>query len=226
MKRNFKYFIVFLIVPIVLAIGVVLFHDRQYALISLAIALLSCLLFFFRFEHKTHSSRELIAIAAMVALSSAGRFIFAMVPGFKPVTAIVVISAIYFGSESGFLVGSLSAVVSNMYFGQGPWTPFQMFSWGIIGFIAGLLAGHLKNSRMLTAAYGAVSGILFSIIMDIWTVIWWDGSFNSNRYLGAIISSIPFMAVYVVSNALFIFILYKPIGRKLERLKIKYGIGG
>lgn len=63
MKRNFKYFIVFLIVPIVLAIGVVLFYDRQYALISLAIALLSCLLFFFRFEHKTHSSRELIAIA-------------------------------------------------------------------------------------------------------------------------------------------------------------------
>ncbi len=225
MKRTFKYFIIFLIIPIVLAVGVVLFHDRQYALISLAIALLSCLLFFFRFEQKKHNSRELIAIAAMVALSSAGRFIFAMVPGFKPVTAIVVISAIYFGAESGFLVGSLSAVISNIYFGQGPWTPFQMFSWGIIGFIAGLLSGYLKKSRALTAAYGAISGILFSLIMDIWTVIWWDGGFNSSRYLGAIISSVPFMAIYVVSNAIFILVLYKPIGSKLDRLKIKYGIG-
>ena len=82
------------------------------------------------------------------------------------------------GSESGFLVGAMSALVTNFYFGQGPWTPFQMFAWGMIGLIAGYLGDPLRRSRIALAVYGAFSGIAYSMIMDIWTVLWYGEGFN------------------------------------------------
>lgn len=89
----------------------------------------------------------------------------------------------YFGSEAGFMTGALSAVISNFFFGQGPWTPFQMFSWGILGLIAGIIADPLKRSKIVLTIYAVISGILYSLIMDIWTVLWADGYFNFSRYL-------------------------------------------
>lgn len=123
-------------------------------------------------------------LAVMTALSVAGRFIFAPIPFFKPVTAMVVIAGMYFGAEFGFLTGALSAVISNFYFGQGAWTPFQMFSWGIIGFIAGILSSRLIRSKIILVIYGALAGVVYSLIMDIWTVLWMDGMFNPARFFG------------------------------------------
>ena len=166
----------------------------------------------------------MMIIAVMVSLAVVGRIIFTPLPGFKPVTAIVVITAMYFGGEAGFLTGALSAVISDFYFGQGPWTPFQMFVWGLIGFIAGVISNPLKRSRILLAVYGIVSGVLFSLLMDVWTVLWWDGSFTLTRYLAAMVSAARFTVVYAVSNVIFLLLLQKPIGKKLERIKDKYGM--
>ena len=130
----------------------------------------------------------------------------------------------YFGSEAGFLTGALSAVISNFYFGQGPWTPFQMFSWGILGFIAGLLAAPLKKSRIALTLYAVLSGVLYSFLMDIWTVLWADGAFNISRYLAAILSAAPFTAIYAVSNTVFLWLFARPIGKILDRLKTKYAL--
>ena len=163
-------------------------------------------------------------IAALTALSVAGRMMFEFLSGFKPVTALVVLTALYFGKEAGFMTGALSAVVSNFYFGQGPWTPFQMLSWGLIGFIAGLLANPLKKSKVLLCVYGALSGVMFSMLMDVWTVIWADGYFNISRYAAAIVTALPFTAVYAASNVVFLLLLSKPLGKILGRLKTKYGI--
>src|SRR5690625_3847939 len=111
----------------------------------------------------------MVVIAVMIALAVVGRFLFLAIPGFKPVTAIVIITAVYFGAEAGFLVGALSALISNLYFGQGPWTPFQMFAWGAIGLIAGLpfIRIYLMRSKWLIMLFGAFSGVLFSLLMDI-----------------------------------------------------------
>lgn len=98
------------------------------------------------FRKRDTSSKELVVLCVMIALSAAGRFIFAWLPGFKPVTAITVITAMWLGRDAGFAVGALSAAVSNFYFGQGPWTPFQMLAWGLIGFSAGVLAGPMRKS--------------------------------------------------------------------------------
>ena len=163
-------------------------------------------------------------IAVMTALSVAGRFLFAALPGFKPVTAMVVITAMYFGSEAGFMTGALSAVISNFYFGQGPWTPFQMFSWGIIGLLAGLFARRLRQSRIWLSAFGVLAGVLYSLLMDIWTVFWADGYFNLTRYIAAVGSAAWFTAVYAVSNVIFLMLFAKPIGKILDRISVKYGI--
>lgn len=180
--------------------------------------------FFLRFEHKRQNVRELVLVAVMTALSVAGRFLFAPVPGFKPVTAIVIITGLYLGWEAGYLCGSLTALVSNLYFGQGPWTPFQMAIWGLIGLFAALLAKQLCASRILLCIYGVFSGVAYSAFMDVWSTLWYDGYLNIARYLALLITALPFMAVYAVSNVVFLLMLTGPIGRKLTRIKTKYGL--
>lgn len=223
-KKILGFLILCLAIPAVILLGVTVFADRQYAWISLCISILSCVPFFMSFEKKQTDTQKLIILAVMVTLSVLGRFAFSFVPHFKPVTAIVVITGMYMGAESGFLCGALSAVVSNFIFGQGPWTPFQMFAWGLIGLLAGLLSKPLKKHKSGLFLFGAVSGVFYSFLLDIWTVLWWDGTFNFTRYIAAVISAIPVTAIYAVSNVLFLLLLAKPIGEKLQRIKTKYGI--
>lgn len=223
-RKLIKYSLLLIGIPLVLFLSGTVFHDKQYAFLSLITVIVSCIPFFMSFEKKSHNTHKLVIIAVMVAMSVAGRFIFAVIPGFKPVTAIVVITAMYFGSEAGFLTGALSALISNFYFGQGPWTPFQMFTWGIIGLFAGILAGKLKSNRFLLSVYGILAGIVFSLMMDVWTVLWYQNGFLLSMYLAAILAAVPYTAIYAVSNVIFLLLLEKPIGKKLSRIKLKYGI--
>ena len=196
----------------------------NYALISALIVLAAIVVFFIRFEKKKSRSRRLIIIAVMTALSVVGRFIFAAIPAFKPITAITAITAIWLGAESGFMVGSLSILVSNFYFGQGPWTPFQMFAFGILGVIAALLSKTLKKSKIALGIYGALSGVAYSFIMDIWTVLWYSDGFTWSLYWAAIVAAVPHMIAYAASNVIFLLLLGKPFGDKLDRVINKYGI--
>lgn len=224
MKKKLSYLIILVLIPVITVGGAVIFGDKQFAWISLCVMLLSCVPFFISFEKREGNAASVMIIAVMTALSVLGRIAFAPVPSFKPVAAIVILTAMYFGSEAGFMTGALSAIISNFYFTQGPWTPFQMFSWGIVGLIAGLIAEPLKKSKLMLSLYGAFAGVLFSVLMDVWTVLWADGYFNISRYLAAIVSALPVTAVYVVSNIIFLLLLSKPIGNILQRIKTKYGI--
>lgn len=220
MRNIAKIAIPFFAVPILVIIGAVVFEQKRYLLVSFAIALLSLLLFAAGFEKKAIGSRRMVIAAIMTALCVVGRFI----PFFKPISAITIITAIYLGSETGFLVGAFAALLSNFYFSQGPWTPFQMLSWGIIGLLAGFLSNPLRRHKALLLVYGVLSGIIYSLAMDIWTVISYSGSFNSELYTAAILTALPHMLLYSISNFVFLYFLQKPIGEKLERIKIKYGI--
>lgn len=222
-KSVLKYIFVLILIPALVIAGALVYPERSYAIVSLAVALLACVPFFISFE-KTSSTRRLVMLAVMTALSVAGRFIFAPIPFFKPVTAMVVIAGMYFGAEFGFLTGALSAVISNFYFGQGAWTPFQMFSWGIIGFFAGILSSQLVRSKIILIIYGSLAGVIYSLIMDIWTVLWMDGMFNPARFSAAVITALPVTLKYVISNMIFLIILAPLFGKKIERLKQKYGI--
>ena len=159
-KRTLRWMLPLVLMPLLVVLGGWLLGERFYAWGILGMVILSQLLFFVGFERKTVGTRRLVVAAVMTALSVMGRIIFAPIPGFKPITAIVVITGIWIGGETGFLTGSLSALISNFFSGQGPWTPFQMFAWGMLGLLAGLLSDGLKQSRIALAAYGLLLGLL------------------------------------------------------------------
>lgn len=215
-----KTAIPFLLIPALVASGVLLLKEKQYYLVSLGVAVLSLLLFAAGFEKKRTGTRRLIICAVMIALSVAGRFI----PLFKPITALTVITAVYLGGEAGFLVGSMSALISNFYFGQGPWTPFQMLAWGLIGLFAGFLAPVIKKNRVSLALYGLISGAAYSLVMDVWTVLWYAEGFGAQLYLTALATALPHTVLYCVSNMIFLWLFARPFGEKLERVKLKYGV--
>lgn len=215
-----RFVIPFVLIPTVAILGTLVFDEKKHLFISFFVAVLSVLLFLSGFEKKATGTRRMVIVAVMIAMCVAGRFI----PFFKPVTAITVITAIYLGGESGFLVGSLSALLSNFYFGQGPWTAFQMLAWGLIGLVAGFLSNPLRKSRAALLTYGVLSGVVFSLIMDIWTVLWYNDNFDLTLYLAALATALPHTALYSVSNFIFLWFMAKPFGDKMERIKNKYGI--
>lgn len=213
-------------IPVVIAVGMSIPGSRGSSLVSVAVAILSCLPMFVSFERGEHSAREMSALAVMTAISVISRLIFAPVPGFKPVAALVIITGISFGPEAGFVTGSMTAIVSNVWFGQGMWTPFQMFAWGITGFLSGIVLqkSRLRMNRLVLSAAGIFGGVLFSLLMDIWTTLSFDGGFSIKRYLFYLVESLPFTTLYAVSNVILLLLMAPSLCRKLERIKQKYGI--
>ncbi len=141
------------------------------------------------------------------------------------VAAITAITGFSLGAEAGFLTGALSAFVSNILFGQGPWTPFQMFFWGMIGFIAGLFS-HKKNiytSKLFILLFSLFAGVFFSFGMDIWGIISLSGFFSWQAYVVASGTALPFTIVYIVGSLVFLLLLLKPLTEKLNRMKTSMG---
>ena len=220
LKKALKILVPFVIIPLLAVIGSTAMAEKRHFIISFCAALFSLFLFAAGFENKNVGSRRMVIAAVMIALCVVGRFI----PFFKPVTAVTVVAAVYLGKETGFLVGSLSALISNFYFGHGPWTPFQMLAWGLIGLIAGYLSAPLKKHRALLLIYGVIGGVIYSLVMDVWSVMWYDGGFNLSLYAASVLTAVPYTVLYSVSNFIFLFFLGKPFGDKLERIRIKYGL--
>jgi len=215
-----KIIVPFVVIPMIVFFGSNAFGAKKHLFLSFIVAVFALVLFLSGFERKKTGSRRLVIVAVMTALGIVGRFI----PFFKPITALTIITAIYLGGEAGFLVGALSALLSNFYFGQGPWTPFQMLAWGMIGLIAGYLALPLKEHRISLVLYGVVSGALYSFIMDIWSVMWYNEGLSLSVYTAGIIAALPHTLLYMISNFLFLWFLAPPFGEKLERVKLKYGV--
>ncbi|MBE5711545.1 MAG: ECF transporter S component [Slackia sp.] len=125
--------------PVVLAACAIANFD-QTALLTLVVVLASIGIFFASYEASRPRLRDIMPTVVLAALAAAGRILFAPIPDFKPVSAIAIIAGVAFGRKNGFMVGALAALASNFFFGQGPWTPWQMYAWGLVGYGAGLLA--------------------------------------------------------------------------------------
>ncbi len=193
---------------------------RYTALMILLTAALVLLLFLCGAEQKKIGTRRMVLSVIFMALAVLGR----LLPMVKPVTAIVILGALYLGRESGFLIGAGAAVLSNMMFGQGPWTVFQMLAWGMIGWLAGVLHHSLCRSRTLLLLYGCITGVGYSLLMDIWTVVWHYEGFSVPYYWMAVTAALPYTILYAVSNVLFLAVMAKPVGDKLQRIALKYGL--
>lgn len=220
LRNLLRYLIPLVLIPAVVALGATVFPQKQHLLVSLGVAVLSLTLFLCGFERRLTGSRRMVLAAVLIALCIAGR----LLPLVKPVTAIIILAGMYLGGETGFFVGSLAATLSNFYFGQGPWTAFQMLAWGLIGLIAGWLNRPLKQSRLWLLCYGSLCGVAYSLVMDVWTVLWYGGGFRWQLYLSATAAALPHTLLYCLSNLVFLWFLAKPIGKKLERVRVKYGV--
>ncbi|MNZ81519.1 hypothetical protein D3C78_1001890 [compost metagenome] len=219
--------LILVVIPATILLGVFVLNDRKYYFISLLIILYTLLPFALVFENRRPQARELIVIAVLTAIAVAGRGAFFMLPQFKPVVAIVIIAGVSFGAEAGFLVGAAAGFVSNFFFGQGPWTPWQMFCFGIIGFLAGILfkKGLLKKTRLSLCMYGGLATfLLYGGIINIGSLLMFTSQPTWQALLATYASGFWFDMVHAAATIVFLFFLARPMLEKLDRIKSKYGL--
>ncbi|MFR3145036.1 ECF transporter S component [Eubacterium sp. AM05-23] len=217
---------IFVLIPLTIFIGIRI-GDRKYFFISLMIMVYSMVPFLMVFEGRKPQARELIILAVLAAIAVAGRAAFFMLPQFKPVIAVVIVAGVCFGAESGFLVGAISMLASNFLIGQGPWTPWQMFATGIIGFLAGLLfkKGRLTMKKGPLCLFGFMSTFfIYGFLMDTASVFMYQTDVTWKSALPLYFSGAPFNLIYACSTVIFLFFGARPLIEKLERIKVKYGL--
>ncbi len=227
-KRNILTAILVIVLAAATVIfGMVFLQSRRYYLISFLIILEVIAAFFAMLEGRKPETRELVTISVLCALAVAGRAAFYMLPQFKATLAIVIIAGVCFGGETGFLVGAVSAFVSNFFFGQGAWTPWQMFASGVVGLISGLVFanGKVPASRAPISVFGAfMAVVVHGIILNASSVYLWQPDPTAEMLIASCISGIPFDLIYGASTAMFLWFISEPMIEKLERLKTKYGV--
>jgi energy-coupling factor transport system substrate-specific component len=174
------------------------------------------LVFAVRFETSGMHARVLAIVALLGALSALFRVPFAAIPNLQPSTYLVICSGYVFGPVAGFLVGALTAIVSNFFLGHGPWTLFQVLAWGLAGASAVVLRRFALRTRWLVLA-GIAWGILFGIIMNVWTWIAFVYPLTPRTFMVTWVASIPFDLMHSAGNALFLGLLGVRTIRILER---------
>lgn len=217
----------FLISAFTLLILTAYYEIEQMALLSTVIIVIAMVPFFARFEHTKPKPRDIVPLVVLSTIASLGRLLFGPLPHFKPVSAIIIISALSFGPQAGFMTGALSALGSNMFFGQGPWTPWQMFTWGLVGYLAGLLnkTPSFKH-KIPILIYGFISGFLFGWIMNLWHIIGFIKPITKTAIIGAYVASFYFDLTHAVATVVFLIPILVPWRKKLNRIKVKFGLMG
>ena len=219
---------ILLFVPLTIFTSVFYLDGASYNAISILV-LLECMVpFFLVFEGRKPQARELVTIAVLCAIGVAGRGAFFMLPQFKPVIALTIVAGVAFGGETGFLVGAMTMLASNVLFGQGPWSPWQMFSMGIIGFLAGVLfrKGWLRRSTGSLVVFGGFAAIaIYGGIMNFASAIMWGPqSINWNILLGYYVTGLPMDLIHAAATMIFLAVAAQPMLQKLDRIKVKYGL--
>lgn len=226
---------VVLLAAVPLAMGLALVAGfAQTALLMLLVVTVVLALFFAGYEAGRPALRQIMPTLVLSALAAAGRILFAAVPDFKPVSAIAIIAGATLGRRSGFMVGALAALASNFFFGQGMWSPWQMYAWGMVGYLGGVLAsaGVFDNRatgkpRMVAlVTCGLASGALYGVIINAYGVLGFVRPFTWPGALAYVAASLPFDVIHGVATAVFLAVLYGPWTRRINRVVRKYGLRG
>jgi energy-coupling factor transport system substrate-specific component len=220
---------------LIAVLGLLLMGVRQdtiiarqgWGLLSAEIMLAVLALLYWGFEQRQTSSREIALLAVLGALAAAGRVPFVMLPSVQPTTFMVIVSGAVFGPQAGFMVGSAAALVSNFFIGQGPWTPWQMFAWGLAGASAGLLGSILPGmgKRGMTV-FCFIWGYLFGGIMNLWHWTAFIQPLNWQSFAAVYAAGFWLDTLHAAGNALFYLIFgatfTKILKRFSRRLKIRH----
>jgi energy-coupling factor transport system substrate-specific component len=167
-------------------------------------------------ETGPNRSRELALVAALAAAAAGGRVLFAFVPNVQPVTIIVAVTGATLGARAGIATGGAAALASNAFLGQGPWTPWQMIGWALVGATAAPAGGLLRN-RYALATFGIVWGFLFDWLMDVWAWSTLGPSANLHSFLTLASTGIPFDIAHATGNAVIALVAGPTMIRMLDR---------
>ena len=225
-KSNIAALIVFfLLIPLTLFLGTKL-SGRSYYITGTLIIIELMIPFFMAFEGRKPQARELVVIAVMCAIAIAGR-VAIPIPNFKAIFAIIMLSGIAFGPEAGFLVGGVSAFASNFFYGQGAYTPWQMFAYGVAGFWAGLVFhGHPSWRKPWVLGLFGFFSILLLVgpMLDSCTVFTVLPKLSLANVLLIYGQGVPVNTIHGLGCGLTLLVLTKPLLQKLSRIQRKYGI--
>ncbi|MNI21145.1 hypothetical protein D3C73_746510 [compost metagenome] len=209
----------------ILLLAAVLWWESLYLPLSIMMIVLAMLPFFIRFERRKLRAEEILLIAMLGAIAALSRVPFAALPSVQPTTFVIIMSALVFGAETGFLVGSIAAIASNLFLGQGPWTPWQMFSWGMVGFTAGMLKDtRFMNSLWGKNSFGFLWGFVFGWIMNLWSVLGFFEQLSWPVFVSSYAASFYFDLAHALSNVFFITLFSAVWMKILLRVKVKYGL--
>ena len=205
--KNKRFIVIFLITSLLLLGMVVIpdnpFYGINWALVSVIIIGLAILGFFWQFEKQEVNAKDITLLATMASLAAIARVPFTAIMGLQPTTFIVMITGYVFGVQAGFMVGCIAALVSNFFLGQGPWTPWQMFAWGICGIIGGMIGRKGNFNLILFAIMAGVCGYLFGWIMNIWHWIAFINPLNWTTFFTTYVLSITSDTIHAVANVAF-----------------------
>ena len=226
-RTAIAFITVLIAVPLTVIAGVYFLDDSKYLFISLLVMFESIFPFYIMFEKRQIQARELVLMAVLCAMCTVSRAAFYMLPEFKPLTALVIIFSCALGGESGFMIGSVSMLASNIFFGQGIWTPWQMFTMGLIGFLSGELfqSRLIRPGRISLAIFGFLSAyIIYGGIMNPATLILSRSPITMESLIAVYTVGLPVDTIHAFSTAVFLYIGVEPVIMKLERIKQKYGL--
>ncbi len=207
-----------------------MFGDRLYLIVSVALIVIAIFVFVRSFERKKPGTKDVVMLSVMVSLAVVGRLAFFMIPQFKPCAAIVIISGIMLGKQSGFLCGVLTAFISDLFFGMGPWTVWQMIAFGLIGILSAIIFSDERIekmgnfSKLILCCYGfIVTFFVYGIIMDTATVFMITDKPKLATFVATYSAGIVFNIIHGISTFVFLYVMANPLCKKIKRVLVKYG---
>ena len=224
MRRTILEAVSLISVPVVLIVCL-LFGIEYTAIVATVVVALALVPFLIGLERDNLKPKHIMPIVVLAALAVAGRIIFAPFPNIKPVSAITIVAGVVFGRRSGFITGMLAALISNIFFGQGPWTLWQMYAWGLMGYLAGVLAQHgVLKGRVSVMIYGALAPLGYGLILDSYYFLSFVGEHTVATAVLAYGLGLTASIAHALATVAFLALIYLPWVRKLERIKRKYGL--
>lgn len=217
-EQSATEFVPLVATPVALLACAVLDVDASAAL-TMLVAAASLVLMLVGYERSRPGLRQVLPTATLAAVAAAGRVLFAPLPYIKPVSAIAILAGSVLGRRNGFMVGALAALVSNFFFGQGPWTPWQMYAWGLVGYLSGVIP--LGEGRSVYV-WGVASGLLYGAILNGWYVVGFVRPLTWQGTLAAYAAGIPLDAIHGIATAGFLVLVWGRWRRALQRVVAKY----
>jgi len=197
--------------------------SEHWEIFTLVMMIFTISIMFLQFERGKMTSKEISLVAILSGFSAVSRVPFAAIPSVQPCTYIIICTGYVFGPLAGFMVGAITALVSNMFLGQGPWTIFQMFAWGAVGATSSTLP-KLKIKGVGIVVFGAIWGYLFGWIMNIWYWMLYIYPHTFPTFLFTMVNSVWFDTLHALGNAVFLVFLGEKTITILNRYKCRFHV--